>query len=285
MNILHHKSWHVRTKKNIEKVRKDEQRALEEQIEKARKADTAEQERRIQKLRSKFNVNQRSDGQQQSTGDRRSTDNRRFDNQQQSGKEHINFFKPEYDHRVNKAHELEKKIEQEQWEKKVGILTYLGGNQRNDLPWYEKLPTQLDKEISYKDLSVLDNNDPLNKIKKELNKRKEVNKLKQDVDSAKQFSRQSRNSDERKCHKRSSSSRQLDRREDKQAVKSNEIDRTQLSEKELKLSLLREKRLKRERDESKRSKNLFTNTNLFDHCLNERERAYSNQFNPHLCRK
>lgn len=283
MNILHHKSWHVRTKKNIEKVRKDEQRALEEQKEKARKADLAEQERRIEQLRNKFNVDKLDKYSDQQTVNEKQSD-------KDLDKKHINFFQEDYDNFKNKAHELEKKIEQEQWEKKVGILTYLGGNQRADLPWYERLPTQ-ESTISNAEVSTLLNNDPLVKIKEELNKRK---KEEETLNKKRDFQMNKFNKDDRfkrndRFNKNQRFSRtNLDKRlneTNQTATNSQSNDKPELTEKEIKLKLLRDKRLKREAKELKRSKNLFNDNSLFNHCLNDRERAYTNQFNPHLAKR
>ena len=340
MNILHHKSWHVRTKKNIEKVRRDEQRALEEQIEKARKADIAEQERRIQQLRSKFSVSQPDDHQsdkghnhqndkghdqlhQQISNNpiRPKNDVRQNDQDADQqvpavrGKQHINFFQPEYETTKNKAHALEKKIEQETWEKKVGILTYLGGNQpggKSELPWYERLPTQLDNQqaIGCREASAIQREDPLSKIKTELNRRK---KDEEDLKKRKQFLldrkersankfnkfrdgynrlKTNRRPDDRRRRSETSGgssamrpeeSNQKDSQKDSQSQPDNRPD-SELSEKELKLALLRQKRLKREQKEQKKSKDLAVTQSPF-FCLDDRQRAYLNQFNPHLARR
>ncbi|RUS30250.1 hypothetical protein BC938DRAFT_479662 [Jimgerdemannia flammicorona] len=53
MNILHHKSWHVYNTDNIEKVRKDEQKAKEEEEKKTERIATAERETRITLLRQR----------------------------------------------------------------------------------------------------------------------------------------------------------------------------------------------------------------------------------------
>ena len=41
MNILHHKSWHVRNKDNIQRVKRDEEKAAAEENEKKKRAAIA----------------------------------------------------------------------------------------------------------------------------------------------------------------------------------------------------------------------------------------------------
>lgn len=282
MNILHHKSWHVRTKKNIEKVRKDEQRALEEQAEKLRKADIAEQERRIQQLRNKFNVNQSVD-QTVDCVDRSNvaSTSRTKQKIEPADNGHLNLFQQEYESSKNKAHELEKKNEQEQWERKVGILNYLGGNKQADVPWYERPPDQDHNKTvkSNREISILEYHDPLNKIKKELKKRKE--------DEANDNFKRNKFPNRRAPNRSFKYPRDV--RREPQADRNDRNDsqletKTELSEKELKLKELRDKRLKREAKESKKSKDLV-NKNRFNGVNEEmRGRPYFNQYNPQLAR-
>lgn len=113
MNILHHKSWHVRNKDNIKKVRRDEAKAAEEEKDRQKKIATAESEARINFLRSKS-----------STDDSKIIKYDHFLNQ-----DHVNLFDREEkgisNNEKNKELEEEKKKDQEAYEKKIGALKYL----------------------------------------------------------------------------------------------------------------------------------------------------------------
>ena len=152
MNILPKKNWHVRTKKNIERVRRDEAKAADEAKELDRRMRLAEQEARTSMLREKakqkmiqsgaelFPVEQAEsgDGDQQAVAEIGITGT--------GG--HVNFFQQLEngeggDVRTNKENEEEKKKEQEEYEKKVGYLTYLGQDTEEltgEAVWWKKLP-------------------------------------------------------------------------------------------------------------------------------------------------
>ncbi|CAO3689338.1 unnamed protein product [Rhizopus microsporus] len=61
MNILHHKSYHVYNKKNIEKVRKDEEAAAAKEKEKQKRIELAESEARLELLRKRANEQDKTD--------------------------------------------------------------------------------------------------------------------------------------------------------------------------------------------------------------------------------
>ncbi|XP_059479668.1 leukocyte receptor cluster member 1 homolog [Neocloeon triangulifer] len=146
MNILPHKSWHVRTKKNIARVRKDEAKAAEEKKEEQRRILLAEQEARTEILRNR--VRERYDGRPGKTEGGKAP---AAPATSTSG--HVNFFEdlesgPSKTSGKNIEHEKEAKEEQEKYEKSIGYLTYLGQDTVESTgikSWYEKRPLRLEE--------------------------------------------------------------------------------------------------------------------------------------------
>ncbi|KYQ54259.1 Leukocyte receptor cluster member 1 [Trachymyrmex zeteki] len=164
MNILPKKRWHVRTKENIARVRKDEAKAAEEERIKKERIQKAETEARVDLLRHRA----------RSTYDGRST----TEGSTSKKLEHVNFFAELEDGKIdysrpNAEHEKEKKEEKEKYEKQIGYLTYLGQDTNEATGkknWYEELPkrltdTEKDIEIEIKKKTL---NDPMIDIKKYL---------------------------------------------------------------------------------------------------------------------
>ncbi|KAA0183461.1 hypothetical protein HAZT_HAZT011877, partial [Hyalella azteca] len=152
--------WHVRTKDNIARVRRDEAQAAEEEKERERRAKLAEQEARTALLRSRARgasgggdvslpqINFVGPGKPNAAHDeRRANDEKKPCNDSldsfsleiskpsadiytESG--NINFFKDlengveSTNGLTNKEHEAEEKAEKEKYEKQIGLLTYLG---------------------------------------------------------------------------------------------------------------------------------------------------------------
>ena len=122
MNILPKKSWHVRTRGNIEKVRRDEREAAAEEERRLERIAIAEREARTTFLRRQ--------AQASTAGERE--DERRFDVFEgvQEGKGVT---------RGNREREAEEKARKEDWEQRVGILTYLHKKGADDEHlWYLK---------------------------------------------------------------------------------------------------------------------------------------------------
>ncbi|CAF5148969.1 unnamed protein product, partial [Rotaria magnacalcarata] len=121
MNILPKKRWHVRTKDNIARVLRDEKKAAEEEQKTLRRKTLAEQEARLNNLRAK-----RGDHLIQFQSSEEAT-------AKEKPLEHVNLFQLEEKglkttNATNDEHEKEKKAETEEFEKKLGLLTYLGGS-------------------------------------------------------------------------------------------------------------------------------------------------------------
>lgn len=169
MNILPKKRWHVRTKENIARVRRDEAQAAEEERVKLERARKAEAEARIDLLREKARSNY--DGRtEESKTEADACSSKTWD--------HVNFFaeleegKLDYN-KPNAEHEKEKKEEREKYEKQIGYLTYLGQDTNEATGkknWYEELPerlrdTEKDVEVETKKKTL---DDPIRDIKKYL---------------------------------------------------------------------------------------------------------------------
>ncbi|XP_053789090.1 leukocyte receptor cluster member 1 [Vidua chalybeata] len=120
MNILPKKSWHVRNKDNVARVRRDEAAAEVERRKRDARALRAEQEVRTELLRKRARVGGRSPSPPAPP---------------------VLFPPPE--EAPNREHEAEKRREQERRERALGVLTYLGqsaAEAQTCPPWYLRPP-------------------------------------------------------------------------------------------------------------------------------------------------
>ncbi|XP_046843354.1 leukocyte receptor cluster member 1-like [Xenia sp. Carnegie-2017] len=152
MNILPKKSWHVRNKDNIERVRRDEENARLEEEKRLQRAALAEQEARTKLLRDRV---------------KESFQTQETVSQQTRQRESINLFDCSFSGNVatNKDYELDKKAEQEKKEKALGVLKYLGeGVTKDEQPWYTEKRRKDNKGESQKDVDNKQRMDPLMKM-------------------------------------------------------------------------------------------------------------------------
>ena len=215
----------------------------------------------------------------------------------------------------NKDREVEKKKEQEEYEKKIGLLTYLGQD-TNELTgeksWWQKIPEDRkrkktqnetdnsdddsDKNQSLSKHSKLkDSLDPLNTVRKYLGtegiqnivkKSKSKSKLnssnqKHKKKKSKSKSKKSKKSKKKKKYHRSDSDSDSDKNSVQEKV-----------EKQLKLEKLREERLKREAKERDRANHVLYGTPLQKTKVDKTDpnnpdnaRKYNSQFNPHIAKQ
>ncbi|ALC47053.1 CG12818 [Drosophila busckii] len=145
MNILPKKRWHVRTKENIARVRRDQAAAQEEEKKRQDKLEFAESEARINFLRLQSGLPEKitSYAPETTSGSNQKTSD--ADSAQSSVNKSFDLFADYKSHikTTNKDLEKEKKEEQEKYEKQIGYLTYLGQDTNEALKvrsWYEVAP-------------------------------------------------------------------------------------------------------------------------------------------------
>ncbi|KAI0229679.1 Cir_N domain-containing protein [Lamellibrachia satsuma] len=282
MNILPKKSWHVRTKANIERVRKDEAQAAEEEKERQRKIALAESEARTDLLRERSRKRKRTE----SVTDISSTDVTSSDVSSVSvisESKHINFFQDLEDGKkgegTNAEYEQEKKEEKEKQERAIGLLTYLGQSAveaQAEKPWYFKPPEKWQKNKEAVSTSTLEKKkdefqakkkrkmDPLCGMMGYLDQTRKVNERR----SGTEGKERSRHSHKHK-HKKIS---------DVTPSKTREQMRAERLRREQEERIKTEKLLAKLRGEKVPSE---TQEAVFD----ERQMGYNSQFNPMFARK
>ncbi|XP_052800235.1 leukocyte receptor cluster member 1 homolog [Mya arenaria] len=293
MNILPHKSWHVRTKKNIERVRRDEAKAADEEKERQRKIALAEQEARTDLLRKRArdkdgtaiedSANKRrrieetpgNSSLAEPSGDRLvapgSSSIAETSRDLYTATGHINFFKEleagEEKQGTNKDHEAEKAAEKEKWEKDIGLLTYLGQSAvetQEKTPWYLAKRKELTKEEKFdvKDRKLKESHDPLRQMSSYLHTKHKHTDRHKDSSHTKKHKKK-KNKDKEKHRKSSSSSKTIEQ--------------------------LRAERLKREQMERQKVRDMFSGQGSkvkdIEEPISERDRGYNSQFNPEFVRK
>lgn len=258
MNILPKKSWHVRTKKNIEKVRRDEREAEKREEDRLERIAIAEREARTHQLRQRTRTTS-------STVTAADPD------------KHFSIFdgveRGLGDIRKNKEREAEERKKAEDWEQKVGILTFLHRKDESESErlWYlrshaERIECRSDEKAKNSN----DSHDPLIGMKKYWQQMRMEPDKKRD-DGLKRRSGSTCISGKKKTE-----------REDRDVDKS--------GDKEDKMKRLREERLRREVKEREKSEKLVKrrdrnqtphNTLFAD---DERNRRFNSQFHPTLAR-
>lgn len=260
MNILPKKRWHVRTKENIARVRRDEAKAAEEEKSKKERIQKAETEARINFLREKARSNY--DGRGETSKTKVDTSVAKL--------EHVNFFADLEDGKIdynkpNAEHEKEKKEEKEKYEKQIGYLTYLGQDTNEATGrknWYNELPKRLtdtdkDIEIEVKKKAL---NDPISDIKKYLNimaGNSAEKSAKTNLGTVKRKRQDSENSES--DHRHSSSSKKRKQKKSKKHKKQKHSSKERVPENKsgVDIEKLRAERLRREQNEKLKTEALL----------------------------
>ncbi|XP_037129696.1 leukocyte receptor cluster member 1 [Syngnathus acus] len=265
MNILPKKSWHVRNKDNIARVRRDEAQAAAEEQEAKRRVERAEQEARTELLRKKA----RAALQLEAGGSQEV----KFE-EQNGALEHLNLFPLEESvvKKDNEEYIKEKKEEQEKQERAIGLLVSLGPQPGTEVtPWYMKSGQEKEEEKKEKEKQSEKRNDKGKELTEEEREKKD-RQLKNSLDPLKEM-KKAMGETVAKMHKKKD---KKDRGEKRSSGESS-IER------------LRAERLQREADERRRAQELLAQRNgknkEADREVNERDRPYNSAYFPELARK
>ena len=321
MNILPKKRWHVRTKDNIARVRRDEAQAAEEEKERQSRVKLAEQEARMSLLRGMAS-NRMTEEQKEELKKLTPTFVPEKPAETSTSDGHVNFFSEleagedtGTTSHGNKDREIEKKKEQEDYEKKIGLLTYLGQD-TNELTgeksWWQQIPEDRKRkrdEAAHSDdesdknqplskhSKLKDSLDPLNTVRRYLGTEGIQNIIKKSssksakLNSSKHKHKQKKKKSKSKKSKKSKSKKKKKYRSDSDSESDTDIVQEKV-EKQLKLEKLREERLKREEKERDRANHVLYGTPLQktkvdkpDPTNPESARKYNSQFNPHIAKQ
>ncbi|XP_066992067.1 leukocyte receptor cluster member 1 homolog [Anabrus simplex] len=298
MNILPKKRWHVRTRENIARVRRDEAAAAEEAKEQERRVLLAEKEARTNLLRQKARQHCNYQPSEEETL-----------NSQPVSNKHVNFFEEleeglQVPAKKNAEAEREKKEEREKYEKQIGYLTYLGQDtveSTGKVPWYDKVPAHraqtssaIEVEASSKSKSRLD---PLNSIKKYLPEKIEIYNKK--CEAEREGKKHSPSSDcyskRKKKRKRSKHKKSKKQESSDSSDSDSSSSKSSIEEEKVKVDLakLRAERLKRESIERKRTEQLLARLRGDTVPEEKTEKAeqpvikqkYNSQYNPELAKQ
>ncbi|KAJ8392820.1 hypothetical protein AAFF_G00070240 [Aldrovandia affinis] len=264
MNILPKKSWHVRNKDNIARVRRDEAQAAEEEREVQRRVERAEQEARTAYLRKK---SRSACGEGLEAGE---DEQPAIREQLSIGEKHLNLFPVEEagEKRGNEEYLKEKNDEKERQERAIGLLVSLGPAPGTEAtPWYLKDRGSKDEKEDERD-----------KVKKEKGrseeeKQKKDRRLKDSLDPMREMKKALAVKDKGKSKKKE--------RRDKGERMSGESS----------IERLRAERLRREAEERKRAQALLEQRSgngkdgTQQREIEERDRPYNNAYFPELARK
>ncbi|XP_036444574.1 leukocyte receptor cluster member 1 [Colossoma macropomum] len=263
MNILPKKSWHVRNKDNIARVRRDEARAAEEEREIHRRAERAEQEARTEYLRKKSRTALEQRGGYKEEGEQSGGS---------GGIEHLNLFPLEEssEKKGNAEYLKEKREEKEKQERAIGLLVSLGPAPGTEAtPWYLKHREKEKEE---------------DRDRKERCKRKSITE-------------EEREKKERKLKERLDPLLDMKKalavkdRKEKKHKKREKRDRGEKRSGESSIERLRAERLQREAEERRRTQALLDQRNGVvkegerEKELGDRDRPYNSAYFPELARK